>query len=360
MPLSPEAIRAIQDSVATITGVQLGPADTARLHALLASADTLSAHRADGYSSRMVTILLTDLRGFTAYSEGLPASTVFDVLNRYLGRMCEIAVSNGGIIDKFMGDSVMVLFGALEHGENDAFRAVTCAVQMQIAMDEINSDNAASGLAPLHMGVGIHTGRVVAGLLGSKLHSEFTVIGQEVSLASRIESFSLRGQVLISEATFALCAGLLETAEPLDVQVKGKQDLMRVPEVFAIPSLGLKVPRKDERRSPRVDVRFPVGYRLIADKIVLPDLRKGVVLDLGYQGMRVEIGRKLDRYDDIVLDFDLPLFGQHATGVYAKVRNIRPERDTHLAGLEFTSIGVHDEQAIRHLVQFLMQGSPTK
>ena len=223
MSLSPDAVRLLQDSIARMTGVRASAEDAASIHELIPPPGAAAPRTSARDPNRTVTILLTDLRGITAFSEMIPECEVFDVLNRHLCRMCEIAVSNGGMIDKFIGDSVMVLFGIEEHGEKDALSAVTCAVQMQSAMDEFNRENSAIGLAPLYMGIGIHTGRVAAGRLGSSLHSEFTVIGQEVSLASRIESFSLRGQVLVSEATYDLCARWLETSEPMDVQVKGKK-----------------------------------------------------------------------------------------------------------------------------------------
>ena len=122
-----------------------------------------------------VTILLADLRGFTAVAEAQSARTVLEVLNRYFARMCEIAYLNGGTVDKFIGDAVMVLFGAPQRRADDPLHAVTCAVQMQIAMDEVNRDQAARGLPPLYMGAGINTGQVVAGLLGPERHREYTV-----------------------------------------------------------------------------------------------------------------------------------------------------------------------------------------
>src|SRR5262245_34199836 len=155
----------------------------------------------DQFSAREVSVLLTDLRGFTAISEAHTATVLLEILNRYLVRMSEIAVAHGGTIDKFMGDAIMVLFGAPFEHDDDVKRAVTCAVDMQIELYEINKRLRAEGLPELNMGIGINTGGVMAGLLGSDLYAEYTVIGDEVNLASRIEAYSLRGQILISEAT---------------------------------------------------------------------------------------------------------------------------------------------------------------
>jgi class 3 adenylate cyclase len=98
-----------------------------------------------GWSSREVTVLLTDLRGFSAIADSISGRDMLAVLNRYLTQMCEIAIANGGSIDKFIGDAVMVLFGAPHRLASHARRAVTCALQMQLAMDEINRDNKARG-----------------------------------------------------------------------------------------------------------------------------------------------------------------------------------------------------------------------
>jgi adenylate cyclase len=146
------------------------------------------------FLSREVTILLADLRGFTTVAAKHPPDVVLDMLNRYLVRMSGIIYGNGGSIDKFMGDAIMVLFGAPITHADDVHHAVACAVQMQIAMEELNQDHRERSLPELFMGIGINTGTVLAGLLGSEAYSEYTVIGDEVNLASRIEAFSLRGQ----------------------------------------------------------------------------------------------------------------------------------------------------------------------
>ena len=175
-----------------------------------------------GWAARDVTVLLADLRGFSAIVDSNPGRKVVDVLNRYLVRMCEIADVNGGTVDKFIGDAVMLVFNAPNNQGHHARHAVTCAVQMQLAMEGINRENASGGFPPLYMGIGINSGRVMAGPLGPPLHVEYAVIGDDVNVASRIESFSLRGQVLIGEATFEQCAGFVATKARMDIFVKGK------------------------------------------------------------------------------------------------------------------------------------------
>lgn len=226
-----------------------------------------------------VSILMADIRGFMAMTEEHSPVVMLETLNRYLTRMCAVALENGGMVDKFMGDAIMLLFGAPEVAADDARRAVTCAVQMQLAVNEMNRENVSLGLPPLHIGIGVNTGQVIAGRLGPAVHSEYTVIGSEVNITARIEAFSLRGQVLISETTFERCGDLLEVAAPMEVQVKGKSTPVRLREVLGVPSLNLKVPRRDGRKSPRVEVRIPCVYQNVQGEVVIPSEHKGLVRD---------------------------------------------------------------------------------
>jgi adenylate cyclase len=166
------------------------PDAAARLQAISAAVHSAADHATDS-ETRRVTILLSDLRGFTATTEKFPAMDMVAALNRYLERMTEIILRYGGSIDKFMGDAIMVLFGAPHMLDNDIEAALACAIEMQLAMDDINAQNQQHGMAPLYMGIGINTGDVVVGHLGSRLHSEYTVIGDQVNLTSRVEAHSL-------------------------------------------------------------------------------------------------------------------------------------------------------------------------
>ena len=156
---------------------------------------------------------MADLRGFAAITASYPASTVLGVLNRCFSRMSEIIVRHYGSIDKFMGDAIMVVFsGDLAEPRSHVRRALLCALEMQIAMNELRTQHRSDGVPELYMGIGINTGKVVAGLIGSEVYRAYTVIGEEVNLTSRIEAFSLRGQVLISDATYAHAADFAQAA----------------------------------------------------------------------------------------------------------------------------------------------------
>lgn len=366
MPMKPSAVSAvlhdIQALIAKEAGAPLNADGAMRLEQILsAAASQIDGVGADEkFSSREVTVLLTDLRGFSAISEAYPAPELLDILNRYLVKMSEIAIAYGGTIDKFMGDSIMVLFGAPTSRSDDVKRAVTCAVAMQVAMAEINQYHKQNGLPELNMGIGINTGTVMAGLLGSDLYAEYTVIGDEVNLASRIEAYSLRGQVLVSESTYNHCREHVTSAEPMDVYVKGKKEPVNLYEILGIPSLGIEVPRQEIRKSPRVEVNIPFAYHVVEGKIVSSEWQTGTILDISYNGVLAELERDVPSRTEIKLDLNLTMAGTTATDVYARVLRILERDGRRLASIEFTSVSVQSIVNIRHFVQVLIQGGVTK
>ena len=341
--------------VARDTGKELGAGAEAELEAVLQRLTGESRTSVAGeFLSREVTILLADLRGFTSIAGSLPAAVVIQLLNPCLIKMSEIIFRHHGTIDKFMGDSIMVLFGAPESREDDVRRALTCAVEMQMTMSMLNLAHKDQGMPELYMGIGINTGTVLAGTLGSERYSEYTVIGDEVNLASRIEAFSLRGQVLISQSTYERCRDFVETSEPMDIHVKGKPEPVSLREVVAIPSLGLKVPRQEIRRSHRIEVKLPARFHNIRAKIVMPEPCEAIVRDIGYHGMMLQPDKELALHTEIKLEFDLPLVNYRAADVYAKVVSRKGGDADGCVGVEFTSVPPETNTKIQLFVQLLI------
>jgi adenylate cyclase len=160
-----------------------------------------------GGEERQVTVLFADLRGFTTLSEQLPAPELLALLNRYLDRMSAALEAHGGVIDKYIGDAIMALFGApVAHGD-DADRALAAALAMQRALAQFNLELAAEGKPPLGIGIGINTARVVAGNIGSSRRLNYSVIGDGVNVAARIESLTrnpeYRTSIITTAATLA-------------------------------------------------------------------------------------------------------------------------------------------------------------
>jgi adenylate cyclase len=357
-PVVLEALRQIQDIVAQESGKPLEPAARERIKNVLTSAlGQLAGVRGnDRALTRDVTILLADLRGFTAISSSYPAVIVLELLNRCFVRMSEIIFQHHGAIDKFMGDSILVIFESGPNpGEDAVRRAISCSVEMQVAMEGLNAQHREEGWPEMYFGIGINTGRVMSALLGSDLYSEHTVIGDEVNLTSRIESFSLRGQVLISDSTFKRCDGWVKTGDPMDVFVKGKSAMVVLREVLAIPDR--EVPRQEVRRSPRVTVSMPLIYQAVENDVVLPERLAGRVLDIGYHGILAEIEKPIGQFGELMLEFDLPLVGKKIRDLYGKVVKSVPHAAATRVGIEFSSTSIENKAAIQMFVQLLIQGA---
>jgi adenylate cyclase len=335
------------------TGQYLSDACALEIETLLSSMEKRagSPDEEHEFQSREVSILLADLRGFTAIAADRPAGDVLKMLNPVLVKMSEIIFKHGGTIDKFMGDSIMVLFGAPGSRSDDVLRALSCAVEMQMCMRDLAVAQRIAGLPELFMGIGINTGNVLAGTLGSDVYSEYTVIGDQVNLTSRIEAFSLRGQVLISEATFAKSDDFVVVSDPMTVNVKGKSEPVKLYEVLSIPTRGLQVPRQEVRRSHRVALKLPFRYQLVQDSVVMPSVFRGVIHDIGYYGVLIATDEKLPHMTDLKMEISLPQVDYDARDLYGKVVNSKTVDGLEFTGVEFTSVSAAANSKIQLLVQ---------
>lgn len=154
---------------------------------------------------REVTVMFSDIRGFTTMSEGLSPRDVLVMLDDYFGRMAQIVKGHDGVVGKFLGDGLLAFWGVPDDVDDHAVRAVRAARDMRRALRELNQYRAQNGLSEIQIGIGIHTGTVAAGMLGGALQSEYTVIGDAVNVASRVEGLTKQHgvDVLISETTWA-------------------------------------------------------------------------------------------------------------------------------------------------------------
>ncbi len=200
-----------------------------------------------GGDRRKITILTSDLRGFTALAERLQPEDVIHILNLYLGQMSEVINQYQGTIDEFMGDGILVLFGAPTARSDDALRAVACACAMQLAMGAVNAQLQSRGLSPLAMGIGIHTGDVVVGNIGSEQRTKYGIVGSPVNLTYRIESYTQGGQILISEDTLQEAGSSVKITRQKQVQPKGIQQPIVVYEVYGVSGYyNLYLPKEEE------------------------------------------------------------------------------------------------------------------
>jgi class 3 adenylate cyclase len=143
------------------------------------------------------------------------------LLNQYLARMTSVIHEHGGMIDEFIGDAILVLFGAPFGRADDAERAVRCAWHMQRALAELNDANGALGLPELAMGIAVHRGSVVAGNIGSRDHVKYGVVGPPVNLVSRIQAISTGGEVLLTDAALSRTRHMLRLGRARSLSLKG-------------------------------------------------------------------------------------------------------------------------------------------
>lgn len=189
-----------------------------------------------GGEEKDVTILFCDIRRFTSLAEEMPAPQVVELLNTFFSRMIQVVLAHGGTVDKLMGDSVMALFGVPRATATDPLRAVRCALDMHRALAELNRERAQLQQPPIEMGIGINSGPVVAGNIGSIDRMDYTVIGDNVNIAARLQGIAEAGDTLVSEATHRKVQDMVEAIALQPAQLKGRQHQVAV---FRIEGLRL-------------------------------------------------------------------------------------------------------------------------
>ena len=301
---------------------------------------------------RKVTILLADIRGFTSLTHSLKPSTISELLNRYFQVVSDVVQRYDGMIDKFMGDSVMVLFGAPRQHSDDLERALCCAIEMQNALQAMNTENLAADLPQLFAGIAVSTGEVMAGSFGSDIHSEYTVIGDAVNLAARIESFCLRGQVLLSQAAREEAGPDTVLGTRNEVRVKGFSESISLHELRAYERASgtLTVPDVEVRRSPRIAVDLDAVFHQVRGKQVDKKHFSGRIKDLGYMGICADLPVTLPACSEVAMTLRPQLGLSDASEVYARVIRSRPEGAAYRTSMEFTTV---DTPAHRQLKDFV-------
>ncbi|MBT5923293.1 MAG: adenylate/guanylate cyclase domain-containing response regulator [Cellvibrionales bacterium] len=202
-----------------------------------------------GGQLQTVSILMADIRGFTTISESLPPQKVVKVLNNYLGTMADIIMAHDGTVDEFIGDAILALFGAPVAKADDSDRAIACALAMQAEMDAINERNIAEGLPSIRIGIGINTGEVVAGNIGSKKRAKYGVVGHAVNVTSRVEDQTQPGEILVAQSTLDHCSLTLQTGRELRLQPKGVKETISVTAINGIDSHGIDNHGTDDNQS---------------------------------------------------------------------------------------------------------------
>jgi adenylate cyclase len=305
-----------------------------------------------GGERRKVTIMLSDLRGFSAVSERLPPEQVVTILNLYLGTMSDIISQYHGTINEFIGDGIFVMFGAPVYRNDDSERAIACAVAMQAAMDSVNAQNQQLGLPKLEMGIGIDTGEVVVGNIGSQKRAKYTVVGNHVNLAARIESYTVGQQILISENTYRDAGPeIIKIGGQLQVEPKGFKKPITIYEVAGVGGkYNLFLPKAKEEFI-ALHTALPVQYTVLEGKHLVGTVFDGCFVRLSEGGAELWSDHFLTPLSNLKITLLLPTNNaSEFDDLYAKVLD-KPAETEGCFRLRFTSKSPEATAALDRLRQ---------
>ena len=241
-----------------------------------------------GGERRSVTIMMTDLRGFTALSERLEPERVVQILNVYFEVMMEVVLRYNGTINEIIGDALLIIFGAPQQMPDRAQKAIACAIEMQNAMAEVNAQNRAQGLPELQMGIGLNETEVIVGNVGSDKRSKYAVVGSGVNMTSRIESYTVGGQILISESMFREAGEFLRIDGRQEVLPKGAETPIRIYEVAGIGGQYNMALANDDDSMVIPLIKIPVSYRAIGGKHVEKKSHEAFLVALSKKSVQLD------------------------------------------------------------------------
>jgi sigma-B regulation protein RsbU (phosphoserine phosphatase) len=304
-----------------------------------------------GGENRELTILMSDLRGFTALTSNMEPERVITFLNRYLSKMIEILMEHRAVIDEIIGDGILAFFGAPEPMEDHPLKAVSCALQMQLAMSEINALNETEGFGHLEMGIAVNSGNVVVGNIGSERRTKYGVVGALVNFTGRMESYTVGGQILVSPSTCHRLTGLIELGDHFQVQMKG------VPEpvtLYEVQGLGephhIRLPAKSGTLT-ALSRRLAVNLYHIKDKVVSGDIVNAWITDLSLSSAIIACEGSVLEWQDVCLHLKGDQGKEEQGDIFAKVMTVKAGADGGTeAMVRFTSVSPEIYQVIRRTV----------
>lgn len=294
------------------------------------------------------SVLFTDICGFTSLSEQLEPEEIVKMLNEYFTEMTKIIFANQGTIDKFIGDAIMAIFGAPVFTPQSAQNAVKAGIDMLAKLRELQKKWEAEGSPSFKIRVGINTGVVVAGNLGSIERMDYTVIGDNVNLASRLESNAQPMTVLISDSTYAKIQKIAVAKEMEPIKVKGK---VKPVQTYEVSDIKIKKPEKAKvkREFERKEVKIFATFRMPPDT----KNHQGIIQDISGGGMLISTRVAVSISEYLQFDFELPDKSK-LSNINGKVNLVRPFKDKNSqpffkVGIEFEAIA---DSAIEMITNF--------
>src|SRR5499433_2601157 len=302
-----------------------------------------------GGTKRVVTVLMSDLRGYTRFAEQGDPEQVMEILNGYLARMTDIIIEHGGTINEFIGDAIFAVFGApLEHPDH-AERAAACALAMQRAMAQINREHAAQGRPRFEMGIGVNTGEAVVGNIGSEQRAKYAIVGSAVNVAARVEGATVGGQVFLTAETYARIRDLAEVLGPTQLEAKGLSEPLALYELRTLRGRFAQAVQAEETGA-EVAVSLPLTCRVIDGKVVRAESVEGEVIRLARHELVARLGESLDPLTNLRLRLRYSAQGPESEDIYGKVVRAEGTGAQRLVRIHLTSITNADAERLWELM----------
>ena len=302
-----------------------------------------------GGEKREVTLLMSDLRGFTSMADRFTPEQVVRMLNNYLGTMADLIVAHQGTIDEFIGDAILAIFGAPERRPDDAARACACAIAMQVAMKEVNAFNVREGLAEVEMGIAVNTGQVIVGNIGSQTRAKYGVVGSHVNLAGRMEGFTVGGQVLVSASTLDKAGAALEVGQKVTFQAKGFKEPVDVYDLVGVAgSWNVRLPARDDKLQP-LQPPVPVTVAVLEGKQMSDITFEGTLESGSVSAATLRSERALRAFTNLRLRLKGADGEPRPGDLYAKVASGEKEADGGVL-VRFTSADPEVMDALRQAI----------
>jgi adenylate cyclase len=300
-----------------------------------------------GGTRKTITVLMSDLRGFTSLSEARDPGEMVDLLNQYLERMSKIIQKYDGMIDEIIGDALLVVFGAPKNHGDDPERAIACGIEMQNDLTRLNIEIGKQGYPSLEMGIGINTGKVIVGNIGSEVRMKYGIVGTAVNTAARIESNSIGGQVLIGESTYKIVENKIQAEIPHNVMMKGmKQPLVFYPvnSIQAGYDVTLDLP---VIKSGSLELNLPFQCWRIIDKKIDAIPMMGETISINHSEIQAQISSNVKLFMDLKIRFNFCLDAHCFEDIYVKVISDKREGKKDQILLHITAMDQKDKEILK-------------
>jgi len=309
-----------------------------------------------GGERRSVTIMMTDLRGFTALSERLEPEQVVQMLNAYFEVMVEVILKYNGTINEIIGDALLIIFGAPQEMSDRTQKAIACAIEMQNAMTEVNEQNRSQGLPELEMGIGLNETEVIVGNIGSTKRSKYAVVGSGVNMTSRIESYTVGGQILISESVRQEAGNMLRIDAQREVLPKGAETPLKIYEVGGIAGRFNLALAEKESALVTLTRQIPIQYTVLEGKNVVKKELEGDVIRLSKNCAEIKLGVQFEMMTNLKMNLKNVDEKLTAKDFYGKViKHSEKEGQTHV--VHFTSVPPEVDSYFLALRQYVVKST---